>query len=138
MSSFVKFHAIFLSVLMALAAACSDGKTGIASLKVSKDLDGKTEAVAFKGGETLFANAVLANSPIKGKIIFSIKNDKGAILPGTEFKVDLTNSPTTTYKAQIAEKATPGKYILTADMHDGNGEKRDTKSVPISIEGAAQ
>lgn len=134
MSSFVKFHAILLSVFIAFSVACSDGKTGIAALKVSKDLEGKTEAVVFKGGETLFASAILANAPTKGKIIFSIKNEKGAILPGTEFKVDLINSATTSYKAQIAEKATPGKYILTADMHDGNGEKKDTKSTPISIE----
>lgn len=137
MSSFWKTKVIILFALIAYTAACSEGKTGIASLKVSKDLEGKTEAVAFKGGETLFANVILANAPSKGKVIFSIKNDKGAILPGTEYKIDLTNGQTTTYKAQIAEKATPGQYILTADMHDGNGEKKDTKSIPISIEGPA-
>ncbi|MBK6591006.1 MAG: hypothetical protein IPG22_22325 [Acidobacteria bacterium] len=133
MSSFIKFPAIIFSVFLALTAACSDGKTGIASLRVSKDFEGKAESVSFKGGETLFASAVLANAPAKGKIVFTIKNDKGAILPGTEYKVDVNNSSTTAYKVQIAEKATPGKYILTADLHDGNGEKKDTKNADITI-----
>ena len=50
MSSFIKFPAIILAVFLALTVACSDGKTGIASLRVSKDFEGKAESVNFKGG----------------------------------------------------------------------------------------
>ncbi|MFT3745651.1 MAG: hypothetical protein QM785_15355 [Pyrinomonadaceae bacterium] len=137
MNSFAKIYFVVLSIALLCCNACSEGKSGISSLRVSKDFEGKNEAVNFKSGETLFASAVLANAPAKGKVVFTIKNDKGAILPGTEYKIDVSNTGTTAYKVQIAEKATPGKYILTADMHDGNGEKRDSKNVPISIDGSA-
>lgn len=134
MNSFTKLATLAISLALFFCISCSDGKMGIANLRVSKDFEGKNEAVNFKGGETLFASAAISNAPAKGKVVFTIKNDKGAILPGTEFKMDLTNTSTMAYKVQIADKATPGNYILTANMHDSNGEKKDTKNVNITID----
>ncbi len=134
MSHFVR-KLLYFFIALAIATACGGGRTGITALRVSKDIDGKFETTAFRGGDLLFANAIIENVPTKGKTVFYIKNEKGEILPNTEFTASLTANGVVTYKIQVAEKAPGGRYILTADMHDGNGEKKDTKNVNITIEG---
>lgn len=126
---------IFLS-LVVFAAACSFSTANMSSFKTSKDKEGKTEATTFKAGETLYANAIISNSIDKTTTKIYMHDDKNKLVPGTEVKVDLPGSGTANYNLPLPASIPGGKYTLFADMLDEKGEKKDSKSVAITIEAA--
>ncbi len=128
---------IFVFVaLAAFAAACSFSTANMSSFKTSKDKEGKTEATSFKAGETLYANAVISNSMSKTTTKIWLQDDKGKAIPGSEVKIDLASSGTANYSLPIPMSVPGGKYTVFADMLDEKGEKKDSKSVAITIEAA--
>lgn len=126
---------IFLS-LVAFAAACSFSTASMSSFKTSKDKEGKTEATTFKAGETLYANAIISGSMSKTTTKIYMQDDKNKLVAGTEVKVDLPSSGTAAYNLPLPASFAGGKYTVFAEMLDEKGEKKDTKSVAITIEGA--
>jgi len=131
-----------LAALAVVAGACSFSTANMSSLKTSKDKEGKQETSAFKAGETLYAGAVISNAGSKTTTKFALVAEdapglkKGDVVPGTEVKVDLPSSGTATLTLPIPAGHKGGKFTLTADMLNETGEKKDSKSVPITIEAA--
>lgn len=124
------------AILAIFAAACSFTTANMSSFKASKDKEGKQETTSFKAGETIYANAVISNSIGKTTTKVWLQDDKGKPIPGSEVKIDLPSSGTANYSLPIPMGVPGGKYTLHADMLDEKGEKKDGKTVDITIEGA--
>ena len=127
---------IFLS-LVVFASACSFSTASMSSFKTSKDKEGKTESTTFKGGETLYANAVISGSMSKTTTKISMTDPTGKMVTGSEVKIDLPSSGTAAYSLPIPASVPGGKYKVTAEFMDDKGEKKDTKSVDVTIEAGA-
>ncbi|MBP6003009.1 MAG: hypothetical protein KA746_06200 [Pyrinomonadaceae bacterium] len=131
-----------LSILLTIAAvavaagACSFSTASMSSFKTSKDKEGKTESTTFKAGETLYANAVITGSMDKTTTKIWMTDASGKAVTGSEVKIDLPGSGTAAYSLPIPAGAPGGKYTVMADFLDDKGEKKDSKSVAITIEGA--
>lgn len=134
------FIVLIIAAAAVAAGACSFSTANISGITVSKDKDGKQSAAAFKAGETIYAEAVVANAPGKVTVKMYLAADDAAglkkdeTLPGSEVKVDLASSGTAKYSLPIPSDAKSGRFIVFADLLDEKGEKKDTKSVAISIE----
>lgn len=122
-------------VLMTGAWECSIGESKMTSLKVAKDKDGKQESTTFKAGDTLYAIAEIGGSG-KTTTKFRVDDDKGETIT-TDVKVDLPRNGTATYTLPLPANVVGGKYVLHAEMLDEKGEKKDAKSVNITIEGSS-
>ena len=133
-----KITILLATAAIAIAAtACSFSTANMSSLKTFKDKDGKQEATSFKGGETIYANAEIANSMDKVTVKFNLMNDKGTAEPGASVSVDLPSSGTAKYSLAVPTGYKSGKYTLTADMINDKGEKKDSKSAAITIDGGS-
>jgi hypothetical protein len=119
-----------------MAIACSFSTANMSSFAASKDKDGKQTATSFKAGETLYANAVISNSPGKTTTKIYLQDDKGKTMPGSEVSVDLSADGTAKYSLPLPMNFPVGKYKLIADMLDDKGEKKDSRSVDLTIEAA--
>ncbi len=129
---------IFVSIAaIAVASACSFSTANMSSFKTFKEKDSKTETTTYKAGETIFADAVISNSMDKVTVKFSMTDDKGTAMTGGDVKVDLPSSGTAKYSLPIPMGMKGGKFKLTADMLNDKGEKKDSKSVDITIEAGA-
>ncbi len=122
--------------LAVFASACSFSTASMSSFKTSKDKEGKTEATTFKAGETIYANAVITGSMSKTTTKISMTDPSGKPVTGSEVKIDLPSSGTAAYSLPLPAGAPSGKYTIVADFMDDKGEKKDSKSVAITIEGA--
>lgn len=108
----------------------------MSSFKTSKDKEGKTESTTFKAGETIYANAVITGSMSKTTTKIFMTDPSGKQVTGSEVKVDLPGSGTAAYNLPLPMGAPGGKYTVTAEFLDEKGEKKDSKSVAITIEAA--
>lgn len=123
-------------IVAAVSIACNMSTANMSSFTSSKDSDGKQETTTFKAGETLYANAVISNAPGKTTTKIYVQDDKGKTVTGTEVKVELASSGIAKYSLPLPAGVSSGKYKLIAEMMDESGEKKDSKSIDISIEGA--
>ncbi|HEV7645381.1 MAG TPA: hypothetical protein VGO50_15670 [Pyrinomonadaceae bacterium] len=135
-----KFIAICgLALAFIVMQACSLSTANMSSFKTSSDKDGKTETTSFKGGDTLNARAEIANSISKVTVKFALVAEdvkgmtKGETVKGSEVKVDLPSSGTATYSLPIPMGAPGGTYKLNADMINEAGEKKDGKTVSLTL-----
>lgn len=124
------------AIVAAMTVACSFSTANMSSFAASKDKEGKQAATTFKAGETLYANAVISNSPGKTTTKIYLQDDKGKTMPGSEVSVDLSADGTAKYSLPLPMNFPGGKYKLIADMLDDKGEKKDSKSVDLTIEAA--
>ena len=131
---------ISIAALIVVGLACNAGPATITSFKTSKDKDGKQEAASFKGGETLYANA-LVSSGSKFTVKFSLVAEdapgmkKGDVAPGSEVKVDLPSSGTAQFHLSIPDGYSGGKFNVVADLIDDKGEKKESKTAAVTIDG---
>lgn len=132
--------ALSIAALLVAGLACNMSTANMSSLKVGKDEGVKQESSSFKIGETIHAIATISNAPGKTTVKFNLAADevegmtKGELVPGAN--VDLVvpdGGGTATYEITPPSGAPVGKYTLTADMHDESGEKKDGKTVSITI-----
>ena len=135
----------FLGAVIAVAAvACSFSVStaNISSLKTGKDKAMSQPSTVFKGGDPFFAQAVISNSGSKVTVKFYMVVEdapgfkKGELVPGSEVKVDLPSSGTANFNGKFPAEWT-GKYSLFAEMLNETGEKKDSKSVILTVEPAA-
>ena len=138
-----KFQLVFsIAALFAFGIACNMSTANMSSFKVGKDKEVKTEASSFKGGETIYGVATISNAPGETTVKFQLTADdvsgmtKGELVKGSNVDVKLPSSGTATYSLPIPNGVPGGKYILTADMHNETGEKKDGKTTTITIEGS--
>lgn len=132
-----------VAALFVVGVACNMSTANMSSFKVGKDKEVKTEASSFKSGETVYGVATISNAPGKTNVKFSFAADdvsgmtKGEQVKGSNVDVVVPDGGgTATYSLPIPSGVPGGKYILTADMHNEAGEKKDGKSVTITIEGS--
>lgn len=123
-------------VLMTAAWECSIGEAKMSSFKTSKDKEGKTESATFKAGETLYAIAEIGGSS-KTTTKFWLVDSTGKTIPGSDVKVDLASGGKAIYTLALPAGIPGGKYTVNADMLDDKGEKKDGKTVAVTIEGGA-
>ena len=134
--------AIATIVLFTAAFACNMSTANMTSFKIAKDKEGTQETSSFKGGETIYGRAAVANNPGKVKVKMRIEFDdvagmnKGDMVKGSDVTVDLDGDGTATYTMPIPNAVKSGKYNVVADMLNDAGEKKDTKSVSINITGS--
>lgn len=129
----------FLALTIFMAQGCNFSTANLSSLKTSKDADGKTEASSFTTGETLYANAVVANNPGKVKVKFQLLAEdvkginKGEMLKGSDVTVDIPGDGVAKYSVPVSPALPAGSYKLNADMMNEDGEKKDSKTANVTI-----
>jgi hypothetical protein len=136
------FTLVVATAIIAIAAlGCNMSTTNMSSFKTTKDKDGKTETTNYKAGETIYADAVVSNAAGKTTVKFSVVADdspsykKGETIPGSEVKVELPSSGTAQYSLPLPAGFKSGKFTVNAEMLDDKGEKKDAKTVAVSVEG---
>ncbi len=126
-----------------LMQGCSLSTANMSSLETSKDKDGKQKSSTFKSGETLYAQANIANNPGKVKVKYYLVADdvkgltKGETLKGSDVSVDMDGDGVATFNITVAPGFPGGTYTLNADMINENGEKKDSKTAKITVEASA-
>ncbi|MFM9903984.1 MAG: hypothetical protein ACKVQJ_05365 [Pyrinomonadaceae bacterium] len=132
---------IVATALFTAAFACNMSTANMSSFKTSTDKEGTKETTNFKGGETIYGRATIANNGGKVKIKLQVNVDdvpgmtKGDMVKGSDVTIDLDGDGVGVYTLPIPAGVKSGKYIVTADMLNDAGEKKDSKSVNINITG---
>ncbi|MDI1240911.1 MAG: hypothetical protein PSX80_03185 [bacterium] len=139
-----KFQFAFaIAAIFAVGLACNMSTANMSSFKVGKDEGVKQESSSFKTGETIHGIATISNAPGKTTVKFNLAAEdvagmtKGERVPGALVEVVVPDGGgTATYEVTIPGGAPSGKYMLSADMHNEAGEKKDGKTVAITIAGS--
>jgi hypothetical protein len=125
--------------LFIIAAGCSFSTANLSGLTTSTDKEGKTASTSFKTGDTIYGKAPVANNPGKVKVKFTLTAEdvkgmtKGDALKGSDVSVDIDGDGSATYNVNVVPAFPGGTYKLTADMLNDKGEKKDSKSVNITV-----
>lgn len=128
-------------VLFTAAFACNVSTANMSSLKLTKDKDGKEESSSFKNTDTLYGRATVANNGGKVTVKIQMNADdvagmkKGDIVPGSSVNVNLDGDGVATYSLPLGGAVKAGKYTVVADIINDAGEKKDSKSVNVTITG---
>ncbi len=130
-------------VLFTGAWACNVSTANLSSLKTSKDEAAANETTTYKAGDTIYATADVANNPGKVTVkMYMIVEDapgianvkKGDIIPNSEVKVDIEKDGAAKYNFPTYPTTKGGKFTVVADMLNEAGEKKDSKSVSITVQ----
>jgi hypothetical protein len=134
---------VALTVSFVVMQGCSFSTANMSGLTTSTDKEGKTAATSFKSGDTLYAKAPIANNPGKVKVKFALVAEdvkgltKGETLKGSEVSVDVEGDNSANFNVTVAPGFPGGTYKLNADMLNDKGEKKDGKSVSITVANSA-
>jgi hypothetical protein len=138
-----KFQLAFsIAALFVVGIACNMSTANMSSFTVSTDKDAKQQTTSFKSGDTIYGVATISNAPGKVSVKFQLTADdvkgmtKGEMVKGSDVNIDLPSGGTATYSLPIPDGVPSGKYILTADMHNETGEKKDSKTATLDIQGS--
>lgn len=137
-----KFQLAFsIAAVFVIGIACNMSTANMSSLTVSTDKEGKQPTTSFKSGDTIYSVATISNAGSKVSVKFNLTADdvtgmtKGELIKGSDVNIDLPGSGTATYSLPIPNGVPSGKYILTADMHNDTGEKKDSRTTTLDIQG---
>jgi hypothetical protein len=139
-SNLISVFCVTLALLSA-TVACNWSTANLSSFATSKDKDGKQAATSFKAGDTIFATAQVSNNSGKVKVNLSVVAEdakglkKGETLKGSEVSLDVDGDKSANYNLPLPESFPGGKFKVVADMINESGEKKDSKSVDITVEG---
>jgi uncharacterized protein YxeA len=126
--------AVIIAIGIFLMMACNMSTANMSSLKTSTDKEGKSETSKFKDGDTLYGTAAISNNPGKVKVKFYLVDSKGGTLKGSEVSVEVPGDGVANYNVPVSEGFPAGTYKLNAEMMNEEGEKKDSKSVNVTIE----
>lgn len=127
-------------VLLTGAWACNMSTASLASLKTSKDKEATQETTTYKAGDTIFATAVVGNNPgkVTVKIYLTVEDapgmKKGDTIPNSEAKVEIDGDGNAKYNYPTYATTNGGKFNVVADMLNDAGEKKDSKTVTITVQ----
>lgn len=124
---------IALCVLVFIALGCSASTANMSSFKVGKDKAVSSESASFKPGDTIYGIATISNNPGKVKVNLYVADSAGKTLPGSEVSLNIDGDNTANYSLPLPDSFEPGSYKVNADMLNENGEKKDSKSVGITV-----
>ena len=131
---------VLLLVVITGAWACSMSTASLNGVKTGKDKDVTQAASSFKAGDTIYANAAVANNPSKVTIKMYITVDdapgmtKGTTIPNSEVSKQVDGDGTVRYNFPTSAVTKGGKFNIVADMIDESGGKTDSKSASITVE----
>ena len=126
-------------VLFTAAFACNMSTANLSSLKTSKEKDG-AETTAYKAGDTIYANAAVSNNggKVSVKLYLTVEDapgmKKGDVIPNSEAKLDLDGDGVAKYNFPTFATSKGGKFNVVAEMYNEGGEKKDSKTVAITVE----
>lgn len=126
-----------LALVVFLIQACSFSTANMSSLTTSKDKEGKESTTSFKAGDTIYAKATISNNGGKVKVKFSLMDPSGKAMSGADVAVDIDGDGFATFTLPTPPTLAAGSYKLNADMMNEAGEKKDNKSVTLTIAGGA-
>jgi hypothetical protein len=135
LSVFLVTLALFLATV-----ACNWSTANLSSFATSKDKDGKQATTSFKAGDTIYATAQVSNNGGKVKVNLSVVAEdakglkKGETLKGSEVSLDIEGDQSAKYNLPLPEGFPGGKFKVVAEMLNDANEKKDSKSVDITIE----
>ena len=132
-------------LLLAFAAlACSFSTANMSSLKTSSDREGNSESTKFKSGETFYASATISNNGGKVKVNFSMIPEsvseevegvtKGESIKQLEVTQEVEGDGVAIYKFTPGAAFPTGTYKINADMINEQGEKKDNKTITVTVE----
>lgn len=130
---------IVLAISFIAMQACNFSTANLSSLKTSTDKEGKTESSSFKTGDTLNGKAQVSNNPGKVKVKFTLVAEdvkglnKGETLKGSDVTVEVDGDAVAAYTVPVSAGFLAGTYKLNADMINEAGEKKDSKSVNVTV-----
>lgn len=124
---------IVFAICIFTAMGCSMSSANLSSLKTSTDKAGTQSATTFKSGDTLYGTAAVANNPGDVKVKLYLADSKGETLKGSDVTVDVKGDGTANYSVPVSEEFPAGTYKLHADMMNEAGEKKDSKTVDVTI-----
>lgn len=139
-SNLLSVFCVTVALLLA-TTACNWSTANLSSFATSKDKDGKQATTTFKAGETIYATAQVSNNMGKVKVnLYLVVEDakdlkKGETLKGSEVSLDIDGDRSANYNLPLPEGFSGGKFKVMADMINEAGEKKDSKSVDITVEG---
>lgn len=139
-SNLLSVFCVTVALLLA-TMACNWSTANLSSFATSKDKDGKQATTTFKAGETIYATAQVSNNGGKVKVNLSVVAEdakgmkKGETLKGSEVSLDIDGDQSAKYNLPLPEGFPGGKFKVVADMLNDSGEKKDSKSVDITVEG---
>ena len=131
---------VLIVVVMTGAWACSVSTANLTGVKTGKDKDVTQTATTFKAGDTIYANAAVANNPGKVTVKMYITVDdapgmtKGSTIPNSEVSMPVDGDGTVRYNFPTSAATQGGKFTIVAEMSDENGQKKDTKSASVAVE----
>jgi len=132
-------NVVIVAAALFLVTACNFSTANLSSLKTSTDKEGTKETTSFKAGDTIYANAVVSNAMDKNTVKYALiavesKTTKtGEVMQGTEVTIDMPGSGTANLTLPVPASFSGGKFNLVADLINEKGEKKDSKSVMITI-----
>ena len=124
---------IVFVLFIGLIMGCSMSTANMSSLTTSTDKEGKSSATSFKIGDTMYGAATIANNPGKVKVKLYLVDSKNETLKGTEVSLDLDGDAVARYNLTLPDGFAAGTYKLNADMYNDANEKKDSKSVNVTI-----
>ncbi len=130
-------------IIMTAAWACSTSTANISSVKTGKDKDVTQSASTFKAGDTIYANASVANNPGKVTVKMYITVDdapgmtKGSTISNSEVTMPVDGDGTVRYNYPTLGTTQGGKFTIVADMMDDSGQRKDSKSASVTVEPGA-
>jgi hypothetical protein len=125
-------------VLFTAAFACNMSTANLSSLKTSAQKDGP-ETTSYKAGDTIYADATVSNNGGKVSVKMFISVDdapgmkKGDVIPNSETSLDLDGDGIAKYHYPTFATTKGGKFNVVAEMYNDAGEKKDSKTVAITV-----
>ena len=135
-------YGIFILALAVLSGAwaCSPSTANLSDVRTGKDKDVAEATTTFKAGDTVYANASVANNPGKVKVNMYLTVDdapgmtKGAMIPNSDVSMEVDGDGTVRYNFPTSATTKGGRFTIVADMLNENGEKKDSKSTSFTVE----
>jgi hypothetical protein len=124
---------IVFVLIIGLLMACSMSTANMSSLVTSTDKEGKSSATSFKVGDTMYGAATISNNSGKVKVKLYLTDSKNESVKGSEVSLDLDGDAVARYNLTLPDGFAAGTYKLNADMYNDANEKKDSKSVNITV-----
>lgn len=125
-------------VIFTAAFACNVSTANLSSLTTMKEKDG-AETTSYKAGDTIYANATVSNNggKVTVKMYITVEDaqgmTKGEKVPNSEVSLDIEKDGVAKYNYPTYATTKGGKFNIVADMYNDSGEKKDSKSVAITV-----
>jgi hypothetical protein len=140
-----KFSIAALLAVAALAIqGCKFSSANLSKLETFSDEAGTIPATSFKSGEKIFAKATVANNPGKVSVKFTViteadldsETKKGTAIMEAAYELD--GDGVASFTVTPNEGFPGGPFKVNADMIDEDGQKKDSKSIDITVAAPAQ